>query len=282
MKLRKIAEMIKIEHTLFAMPFLYSGALLAAGGLPSKDVLFWITLGLFSARTAAMTLNRIIDRDIDALNPRTKDRHLVTGEVSLKEAWAIVFVSLAVLFVCAAMLNDLTLKLYPLAVGIIWLYPYTKRFTWLSHIVLGTALSIAPAGAWAAVRASLDMPTVILALAVIFWVAGFDIIYAIQDVEFDRKHNLHSIPAKFGISSALRISAAFHGVMALMLIALYFITPLSNIYLAGVGIIIALLIYEHVLVGSGDISKVNVAFFNVNAAISFVMFLSIALDIFMS
>lgn len=282
MKLKAIAEMIKIEHTLFAMPFLYSGAVLAANGIPSISVLFWITLGLFSARTAAMTLNRIIDREIDALNPRTRDRHLVTGEISVKEAWTIVFISLAILLVCAAMLNPLTLKLYPLAVAIIWLYPYTKRFTWLSHLILGMALSLAPAGAWAAVRASLDPPALILAMAVIFWVAGFDIIYALQDVEFDRAHNLHSIPAKFGIGRALAISSAFHGLMALLLFALYFITPLDGIYIAGVGIIIALLIYEHMLVGSGDLSKVGVAFFNVNALISFVLFLSIVLDVFLT
>jgi len=279
-KLRVILEMIKIEHTLFAMPFLYSGAVLASEGLPSLYVLFWITLGLFSARTAAMSLNRLIDREIDALNPRTRDRALVTGEITPNEVKVIIALSLLILLLCAAMLNELTLKLYPLAVAIIWLYPYTKRFTWLSHVALGLALSIAPAGAYAAVRATLDPPAVILALAVVAWVAGFDIIYALQDIEFDRKHRLFSIPARFGVRKALKISSFFHLLMVFFLFTLYFISPLGSLYLLGVGVISLLLVYEHRILTPENLSKVGVAFFNINAAISFILFLSIVLDIF--
>lgn len=279
-KLRVILEMIKIEHTLFAMPFLYSGAILAAQGLPDAWTLFWITLGLFSARTAAMCLNRLIDREIDARNPRTADRALPLGLVSPREVWAIVLISLALLLLAAAMLNELCVKLYPLAVAIIWGYPYTKRFTWLSHLVLGSALAIAPFGAWVAVRASIELPALLLAAAVIFWVAGFDIIYAIQDLEFDRRQGLYSIPARFGIAKALKISTLFHGATLFFLLLLYFFSPLSGIYLLGFGVMAALLAYEHAIVKPENLERVGVAFFNINALFSFCLFAFIALDIF--
>jgi 4-hydroxybenzoate polyprenyltransferase len=279
-KLRIILEMIKIEHTLFAMPFLYSGAILAAQGLPDAWTLFWITLGLFSARTAAMCLNRLIDREIDAKNPRTADRALPQGLVSPREVWAIVAISLALLLLAAAMLNPLCVKLYPLAVAIIWGYPYTKRFTWLSHLVLGSALAIAPFGAWVAVRASIDLPALLLAAAVIFWVAGFDIIYATQDVEFDRREGLFSIPARFGIANALKISTLFHGATLLFLLLLYFFSPLGRIYLFGFVIMSALLAYEHAIVKPENLKKVGVAFFNINVLFSICLFTFITLDVF--
>jgi 4-hydroxybenzoate polyprenyltransferase len=279
-KLRIILEMIKIEHTLFAMPFLYSGAILAAQGLPDAWTLFWITLGLFSARTAAMCLNRLIDREIDAKNPRTADRALPQGLVSPREVWAIVAISLALLLLAAAMLNPLCVKLYPLAVAIIWGYPYMKRFTWLSHLVLGSALAIAPFGAWVAVRASIDLPALLLAAAVIFWVAGFDIIYATQDVEFDRREGLFSIPARFGIANALKISTLFHGATLLFLLLLYFFSPLGRIYLFGFVIMSALLAYEHAIVKPENLKKVGVAFFNINVLFSICLFTFITLDVF--
>jgi 4-hydroxybenzoate polyprenyltransferase len=279
-KLRIILEMIKIEHTLFAMPFLYSGAILAAQGLPDAWTLFWITLGLFSARTAAMCLNRLIDREIDAKNPRTADRALPQGLVSPREVWAIVAISLALLLLAAAMLNPLCVKLYPLAVAIIWGYPYMKRFTWLSHLVLGSALAIAPFGAWVAVRASIDLLALLLAAAVIFWVAGFDIIYATQDVEFDRREGLFSIPARFGIANALKISTLFHGATLLFLLLLYFFSPLGRIYLFGFVIMSALLAYEHAIVKPENLKKVGVAFFNINVLFSICLFTFITLDVF--
>jgi 4-hydroxybenzoate polyprenyltransferase len=279
-KLRIILEMIKIEHTLFAMPFLYSGAILAAQGLPDAWTLFWITLGLFSARTAAMCLNRLIDREIDAKNPRTADRALPQGLVSPREVWAIVAISLALLLLAAVMLNPLCVKLYPLAVAIIWGYPYMKRYTWLSHLVLGSALAIAPFGAWVAVRASIDLPALLLAAAVIFWVAGFDIIYATQDVEFDRREGLYSIPARFGIANALKISTLFHGATLLFLLLLYFFSPLGRIYLFGLVIMSALLAYEHAIVKPENLKRVGVAFFNINVLFSICLFTFITLDVF--
>jgi len=280
-KFKVIFKMVKIEHTLFAMPFLYSGAILASGGIPSLWVLFWITLGLFSARSAAMSLNRLIDRNIDALNPRTRERALVTGALTPSEVKVIIVISLLVLLLCAAMLNTFTLELYPLAVAIMWLYPYTKRFTWLSHVALGFALGIAPAGAWAAVKASLNIPAILLALSVVAWVAGFDIIYALQDIEFDRKHRLFSIPAIFGVKKSLIISSFFHSLMFIFLLALYFVTSLGGIYLFGLAVIAFLLFYEHKLISPENISQAGVAFFNINAVISFVLFFAIALDIFL-
>ncbi len=279
-KLRIILEMIKIEHTLFAMPFLYSGAILAAQGLPSAWTLFWITLGLFSARTAAMCLNRLIDREIDARNPRTADRALPRGLVSPREVWVIVVISLALLLLAAVMLNELCVKLYPIAVAIIWGYPYMKRFTWLSHLVLGSALAIAPFGAWVAVRASIDLPAILLAAAVIFWVAGFDIIYATQDLEFDRREGLHSIPVRFGIANALKISSLFHGATLLFLLLLYFFSPLGRIYLLGLTVMSALLAYEHAIVKPENLKRVGVAFFNINVLFSICLFTFITLDVF--
>ncbi|MEE8403402.1 MAG: UbiA-like polyprenyltransferase, partial [Candidatus Hydrothermarchaeaceae archaeon] len=189
-KIKILLEMIKIEHTIFAMPFLYSGAILAAGGIPSAHVLIWITVGIVSARTAAMGLNRLIDRDIDAKNPRTRGRALPAGRVSGVEVKALVAVSLGVLLIAAVMLNWLCVALYPLAVALFVIYPYLKRYTWLSHVVLGMTLGIAPLGAWAAVAGSLAVVPVLLFLAVTFWVAGFDVIYSYQDLEFDRRFGL--------------------------------------------------------------------------------------------
>ncbi|NOZ59780.1 MAG: UbiA family prenyltransferase [Euryarchaeota archaeon] len=277
-KLGVILRMIKVEHTLFAMPFLYAGAVLAERGVPDSWTLLWITVGLFSARTAAMCLNRLIDREIDARNPRTSGRALPRGLISPGEVWVVVGVSLALLLLAAAMLNPLCVKLYPLAVGIIWLYPYTKRFTWLSHLVLGSALAIAPFGAYVAVTASISIEALLLAAAVVFWVAGFDIIYATQDVEFDRREGLHSIPARFGIPGALKISAAFHCATLLFLLLLYFVSPLEEVYLLGLVVMGALLAYEHAIVSPENLEKVGVAFFRVNALFSLVLFTSIAAD----
>lgn len=278
-KIKILLEMIKIEHTVFAMPFLYSGAILAADGIPDTYVLIWITVGIISARTAAMGLNRLIDRDIDAKNPRTSKRALPAGLVTVGEVKALVGVSLAVLFVAAIMLNWLCVALYPFAVALFVVYPYLKRYTWLSHIVLGMTLGVAPLGAWAAVTGSLAVAPVLLFLAVTFWVAGFDIIYSYQDLEFDRAFGLYSIPQRFGIERGLLISSVFHGLTVAFLLSLLPLANLGAIFLAGIAIITGLLAYEHRLVGPDNLEKVGMAFFNVNAVISVSFFVFIAADV---
>ncbi|NOZ77237.1 MAG: 4-hydroxybenzoate octaprenyltransferase, partial [Euryarchaeota archaeon] len=225
--------------------------------------------------------NRLIDRDIDARNPRTKDRALPAGLVSPGEVKVLVAVSLIILFICALMLNRLCVALYPFAVALFVIYPYLKRFTWLAHIPLGMTLGIAPLGAWVAVRASFDIAPWLLFLAVTFWVAGFDVIYAIQDLEFDTREGLHSIPARFGVERALRISAGFH---LLTLISLALLVPLSRlggVFALGVAVTAVLLVYEHSLVSPSNLERAGTAFFNVNVAVGFLTFLAVAADVFL-
>jgi len=278
-KLKIILEMIKIEHTIFAMPFLYAGAILASKGLPSLHVLIWITIGLFSARSAAMLLNRLIDRDIDAKNPRTKERALPRGVIGEREVIFVIILCLIILLICALKLNMLCVKLYPLAVTLFVIYPYLKRFTWLSHIALGSTLAIAPIGSWVAVKASLDLGIILLGLAVVFWVAGFDVIYACQDIEFDRSFGLCSIPAKFGLRKAFFFSAVFHLLTVVFLFATYFVMHLGKGFLFGVIVISLLLAYEHLIVKPGNLKKVNVAFFKVNALVSLCFLLATILEV---
>jgi 4-hydroxybenzoate polyprenyltransferase len=278
-KIKILLEMIKIEHTVFGMPFLYSGAILAADGIPSTHVLIWITIGIVSARTAAMSLNRLIDRDIDAKNPRTSNRALPAGLVSVGEVRALVGVSLVVLLIAAVMLNWLCVALYPFAVALFIVYPYLKRYTWLSHIVLGMTLGVAPLGAWAAVTGSLATVPVLLFLAVTFWVAGFDIIYAYQDLEFDRSFGLHSIPKRFGMQGGLLMSSMFHGLMVILLLIIMPLADLGTVFMAGVAVIALLLAYEHRIVKPDNLEKVGVAFFNINAVISMCFFVFIAADV---
>jgi 4-hydroxybenzoate polyprenyltransferase len=281
-KVRILLDMVKIEHTLFSMPFLYSGALLAARGFPSAWVLFWITIALFSARTAAMSLNRYIDWEIDIANPRTADRPTAAGLVTRGEVKALIGVSLAIFLCSTLMLNWLCVALYPLAVALFVIYPYLKRYTWfVVHIPLGMSLGIAPLGAWAAVTASIDIAPILLFFAVTFWVAGFDIIYATQDLKFDMDHGLHSIPSVFGIEKALRMSAGFHFMTVLFLALLVPMGGLGYIYGAGVGIIALLLAYEHSLVSPENLQKVGMAFFNVNVAVGLLTLLAVAGDVFL-
>jgi 4-hydroxybenzoate polyprenyltransferase len=278
-KIKIILKDIKIEHTVFGMPFLYSGAIIAAEGIPSTHVLLWITVGIISARTAAMSLNRLIDEEIDARNPRTRNRALPSGLVTRDEMKALTAVSLVVLFIAALMLNWLCVALYPIAVSLFVVYPYLKRYTWLSHIVLGMTLGMAPIGAWVAVRASLELAPILLGLAVTFWVAGFDVIYSYQDLDFDREFNLHSIPKRFGVLWGLRISAFFHALTVLFLLSLIFFVNLRTVFLLGVGIIALLLIYEHRIVGPDNLEKVPVAFFNVNAIVGVCFLIFIGADV---
>jgi 4-hydroxybenzoate polyprenyltransferase len=272
---RTTLEMIKIEHTLFALPFAFLGAVLAAGGLPTVRAIIWITLAMVGARSCAMAFNRIADREIDARNPRTKMRAIPAGTLSVSFAWAFTILAAALFFVAAAMLNRLTLILAPVALASILFYSYTKRWTTLSHLILGWCLAIAPAGAWIAVRGTLDSPVpFLLSLVVMLWTAGFDVLYACQDYEFDLAAGLHSIPRKFGIARSLWISRCFHAGAFVTLIALYLVTHLGALALVGVIGTAALLVYQHTLVRATDLSRLNAAFFTTNAFVSLILFLT--------
>jgi 4-hydroxybenzoate polyprenyltransferase len=272
-------EMIKWEHSIFALPFALSAAMLAAGGLPSLPQVIWIIVCMVSARSAAMAFNRLADAQIDAANPRTATRAIPAGVLSGR------FVAIFVLFFClvfvlaAAQLNRLTFMLSPVALAVVLLYSYTKRFTRWSHLVLGFALGIAPAAAWIAVRGSLDPRILILTAAVTFWVGGFDMLYACQDIDFDRANRLNSVPQSFGIPRALTLARVLHITMLVLLVALVLSFGLGKIAMAGVVAVAMLLAYEHSLVSSHDLSKLNAAFFTMNGVISVVFFLFIAADL---
>ena len=274
---RTTLEMIKIEHTLFALPFAFLGALLAARGftatgLPTLWQALWITSAMVGARSAAMAFNRIADRDYDAANPRTRARAIPAGLLPVSFVWAFTLCAAALFFASAAALNRLTLLLSPVALASVLLYSYTKRFTSLSHLVLGWCLSIAPTGAWVAVRGSLDSPVpLLLSLVVLLWTAGFDVIYACQDYEFDRRAGLRSIPARVGVARALWVSRLLHAGAFAALAGLYFLTGLSALALAGVGATGALLVYQHSLVRADDLSRLNAAFFTTNAFVSVIL-----------
>ena len=271
-----VLEMIKFEHSVFALPFALVGALLAAregGGLPSWRQILWIVVAMVGARSAAMTMNRIADIEYDRRNPRTANRALPTGELSLAFAWAFTAVASAVLVIAAWQLNPLALKLSPVALAILFFYSYTKRFTAWSHFVLGFCLGISPAAAWIAIRGSLDLRMLILCAAVTLWVGGFDVLYACQDVEFDKSAGLHSIPKKLGIAKALNCARAMHVVMIALLAWLAWSFHLAWPAWVGIAVVAALLGYEHSLVKPHDLSKMNAAFFAVNGYISLLFLL---------
>jgi len=271
--------MIKWEHSIFALPFALCGAMLAAGGWPTPRQVVWIILAMIAARSAAMAFNRLADASIDAANPRTQTRAIPAGQLSSGFAAAFV-VGAAALFVLAAwQLNRLAFFLSPVALAVVLLYSYTKRFTRWSHLVLGFALGIAPAAAWIAVRGSLDVRILLLTAAVTLWVAGFDVLYSCQDFEFDSKNGLHSVPRYFGIAGALWIARAFHVGMVALLVGLLVSFGLGKLALVGVVIVGVLLAYEHSLVAADDLSKLNAAFFTMNGVISIVFFVFVAGDI---
>jgi 4-hydroxybenzoate polyprenyltransferase len=276
--LKVTLEMIKWEHSIFALPFALCGAMLAAGGLPAWRQLAWIVVAMVSARSAAMAFNRLADASIDAANPRTATRALPVGQLTPSFVSTFVVVACGMFVLAAAQLNRLTLLLSPVALAIILLYSYTKRFTRWSHLFLGFALGIAPAAAWIAVRGSLDPRILLLTAAVTFWVGGFDVIYACQDHDYDRSHGLHSLPRYVGIRKALVIARVFHLVMLALLIALVATFGLGKLAMAGVAAVAALLLYEHALVRHDDLSKLNAAFFSMNGVISVVFFLFVAAD----
>ncbi len=273
--IRTTLEMIKIEHTLFALPFAFLGAVLAARGLPSARQIIWITLAMVGARSTAMAFNRIADKDYDARNPRTKMRAIPAGILSVGFVMAFTMISAGLFLFAAAMLNRLTLILSPIALASVVLYSYSKRWTMLSHLILGWCLSIAPTGAWIAVRGAIDGPVpLLLSLVVMLWTAGFDVLYACQDYDFDRHERLSSIPARFGIARSLWISRALHAGAFAALVALYFLTNLGVLAVVGVIATGALLIYQHTLVQANDLSRLNAAFFTTNAFVSVILFLT--------
>ena len=281
MKLRHLLNLVKFEHTLFAFPFAVMAAFLAADGWPSARQLALIAVAMVGARSAAVAFNRIVDRQQDALNPRTKNRELPTDRVTLGQAWGVVVAGSLLFLVAAALLNRLTAVLSPVALCIILLYSYTKRYSVLSHIALGLSDAIAPMGAWIAVTGAFALPAFLLSAAVVFWVAGFDVIYSCQDIEFDRRHHLFSLPANLGIGPGLWIARGFHLLVVAMLLLLPFVSSLGAWFEAGVAVVAALLLYEHRLVRPTDLSRVNAAFFTVNGFVSLLLMAFTLCDIFM-
>jgi 4-hydroxybenzoate polyprenyltransferase len=275
--LKAFLELVKFEHTIFALPFAYLGMVLAAGGLPTFHQFFWVTVAMASARTLAFAINRLVDRKYDATNPRTKNRPSVTGAISVRTMIFFAVLSLVILALAAALLNSLTLLLFPGAVVFLLGYSYTKRFTALCHWVLGFTDGLAPMGGWIAVSGSIftpqDLPAWLLMFAVTFWIGGFDIIYACQDVEHDKQEGLHSYPKSRGIANALFMAKANHVLTMLMLIALGLVMALGWTYWIALVIVAGLLAYENLIVKPDDLSRINVAFFNINSYIAVTLFI---------
>jgi 4-hydroxybenzoate polyprenyltransferase len=277
--------MIKFEHSVFALPFALTGALLAwrESGFPLDGFgwkLLWIIVAMVGARSVAMAFNRILDHEIDARNPRTKGRHLPAGLLSRTFAWGFVFLSAAIFLIAARALNPLCFVLAPVALSVVLFYSFTKRFTSMAHLVLGSALGIAPAAAWIAMRGSLDVRILWLTAAVMFWTAGFDIIYSCQDYAFDCAEGLFSIPRRIGIARSLWVARAFHVAMIACLLVLVRVFQLGAFSIAGIAAVIAILLYEHKLVRADDLSRVDAAFFTMNGYVSVLFFLFWATDIF--
>lgn len=273
-----LARLVRWEHTIFALPFAYAATFLASGGWPRFHHFFWVTVAMVGARTAAMGLNRLIDRHLDTLNPRTAHWQLPRGEVRPGEVVALIGGSLAVLLLAAWELNPLCLELFPLALAVLVLYPYTKRFTWGCHFVLGLAEFAAPFGGWIAVTAAPHPAAFALAAGAGLWVAGFDILYALQDLDFDRRHGVHALPARFGVRAALVGSAAVHGAAWLLLVLPAFFLRLGFWYALGLALVGGLLAYEHALLSGRDLSRLNQAFFDLNGYVSVAFFVCAALE----
>jgi 4-hydroxybenzoate polyprenyltransferase len=278
-RIRIFLEMIKFSHTIFALPFAFTGAVLAARGLPSLYQTFWIVMAMVGARTAAMGLNRIIDAEIDAKNPRTQSRAIPAGLLNKGTVSLFVMFAVSLMFYAAHRLNPLCLYMSPVILFFLVLYSYCKRFTALSHIVLGICISFAPLGAWIAIQGEIGLPAILLAASVVFWLAGFDTLYALQDLEFDRAHGLHSIPVRLGVTGSLWTARVFHVVMLGFLAALPATMDLGAFYLTGIGITTCLIFYEHWILRNGDLKKLDIAFFNMNIYISITIFIFTLIDI---
>ena len=274
-------DAIKFEHTLFALPFAYLGMILASRGWPGWPIVVWTTLAMAGARTGAMAANRLIDAGLDARNPRTATRAIPQGLMSRPEMLGLATGGFALLHIAAWQLNGLALALAPVAMLAVTLYSYTKRFTWGSHWILGLVDGIAPVGGWIAVTGTFSLEAIVLALAVMFWIGGFDVLYGLQDVEFDRQHGLHSIPARFGVRKALWTTRASHATTIVMLLALGNISNLGWPYWVGVGLIGCLLTYENLLLKPHDLSRLNIAFFNINGYIAIVALVSTIMGVWL-
>ncbi len=281
-RLKITLAMIKFEHTLFALPFAFLGALLAANGLPTLWQIVWITIAMVGARSAAMTFNRIVDRDIDAENPRTAGRELPSGKLSVGFAWAFLYASIGVFVLAAYMLNWMTFALSPVALLIVLGYSYAKRFTSFAHLFLGIALAISPSAAWIAVRGTIDeeLP-LLLSLFVLMWTAGFDVLYACQDFDFDRRAGMKSIPARFGVKNSLWIARLFHVQAFIVLVLVYLVSGLGVAALGGVIAAGVLLAYQHTLVSPKDLSRMNAAFFTANAFVSIILLAAFGTAVFL-
>ncbi|WBW97109.1 UbiA-like polyprenyltransferase [Oceanirhabdus sp. W0125-5] len=280
-KIKKYGEVVMFSHTLFSLPFALIGMVWAAGGIPSYDTVFWILVALVGGRNGANALNRIVDKDIDKKNPRTANRHLPRGIVKEYEVWGIVIVCFSIFILAAYKLNTLCFLLSPAALFLFIIYSYTKRFTWACHVVLGIACAGAPVGAWLAVTGEFALAPLVLGAVVMLWVAGFDIIYGTQDIQFDRASGLFSIPARFGLKGALYISRLFHFMMILLLISLYFLMNRGWIYLVGIFISAILLGVEHYMVSPANEKKMKIASYNINQVVSVLIFAFTMIDTFL-
>jgi len=278
-RIKIFLEMIKFAHTVFALPFAFTAAVLAARGIPTAYQTFWIVVAMVGARTAAMGLNRIIDAEIDAKNPRTRGRAIPAGLINKGTVSIFVMIGILFLLFAAYRLNPLCLYLSPLILFFLVLYSYCKRFTYLAHLVLGICIAFAPLGAWVAIQGKIGGPALILAGSVVFWLAGFDTLYALQDLEFDREHGLHSIPVRLGVTGSLWIARIFHLLMLGLLLLLYWTMGLGLFFLIGLAITVAMLFYEHWLLRNGDLSKLDMAFFNMNGYISINIFVFTLVDV---
>ena len=271
-KIGILLEMIKFQHTVFALPFALMGAFLAKRGLPELTVFFWVVIAMVGARTSAMTFNRIADRRFDAANPRTTGRALPAGEVTLWQSWALMLAASVLFFFACFMLNPLALKIAPFALGLTLFYSLTKRFTWLCHVVLGVALAISPLGGWVAAAATLQGYPWVLSLGVLFWVAGFDCIYACLDADFDRQAGLYSMPAIFGQKNGFRIAVLFHALAFVLFTLTGLLTGLNFWYYLGIAITAAALFYQHLIVSPQDLSRIRQSFFSMNGLIALTLF----------
>lgn len=282
-KVKIFSEMIKIEHTVFALPFAFMGAILGSfvvsNQLPTWAQIGWILLAMFGARSAAFGFNRMIDRFIDAKNPRTAGRAIPAGLLKSSEVLIFTLICLALLLWASYQLSPLAFKLFPIALFMLVFYSYTKRFTWLCHVVLGLTIGLAPLGGWVAVTGEIDWAAIVFYLTIACWTAGFDIIYACQDIEFDQREGVYSIPARFGVANALHIARAFHIVTAIGFVVLFFAANLSWWYLAGMILSYIILFYEHYIVTPKDLSRLQTAFFTMNGALSIVVFVFTLLDL---
>jgi len=271
-KIALMLEMIKFKHTVFALPFAFMGAFLAQGGIPDAVVFFWVVVAMVGARTCAMGFNRIVDASFDKANPRTASRAIPAGEVKIWEAWTMVIVAGLLFFLACSMLNPLTLQLSPLALGLTLFYSLTKRFTWLCHVVLGVALAFSPLGGFVAVKGSLAGFPWVLSLGVLFWVTGFDTVYACMDADFDKGAGLYSLPSKFGRENAFKMAVFFHVLAFALFLATGIHCELNYFYYIGIALTGAALFYQHLIVNAKDLSQINMSFFTMNGLISLTLF----------